>query len=81
LTFVRRVYVKSFANIPKKIVTDIERLNSIRNGLAHSFFPENLRTSKPQWKGKNIFSLDGVKAFSVDMQQIKDLFAGRMAAS
>jgi len=74
-------YVKSFANIPKKIVTDIERLNSLRNGLAHSFFPENLRTSKPKWKGKNIFSLDGVKDFSVDMQQIKDFFAGRMAAS
>ena len=74
-------YVKSFANIPKKIVTDIERLNSLRNGLAHSFFPENLRISKPQWKGKKIFSLDGVKAFSADMQQIKDFFSGRMAAS
>lgn len=70
-------YVKSFVKIPKTIVTDIERLNSLRNGLAHSFFPENLRTSKPIWKGKNIFSLDGINSFSVDMQKIKDFFSVR----
>jgi len=70
-------YVKSFVKIPKKVVADIERLNSLRNGLAHSFFPENLRTSKPIWKGKNIFSLDGVKSFSVDVQKIKDFFSAR----
>ena len=70
-------YVKSFANIPKGIVADIERLNSLRNGLAHSFFPEKLRSSKPHWKGQKIFSLDGIKAFGVDMQQIKDFFFGR----
>ncbi len=70
-------YVKSFVNIPRRIVADIERLNSLRNGLAHAFFPENLRVSKPQWKGKNIFSLDGVKAFDSDMQRIKDFFIPR----
>ena len=70
-------YVKSFVKIPQKIVADIERLNSLRNGLVHSFFPENLRSSKPLWKGKKIFSLDGVKSFSFDMQKIKDFFSER----
>lgn len=70
-------YVKSFVNIPKGIVANIERLNSLRNGLAHSLFPENLKSSKPQWKGVKIFTLDGIKAFSVDMQHIKDFFFGR----
>jgi len=74
-------YFKPFANIPKGIISDIQRLNSLRNGLAHSFFPENLRSSKPQWKGKNIFSLEGVKTFSVDIQKIKDYFFRRMPVS
>jgi len=72
-------YVKSFTKIPKGIIADIERLNSLRNGLAHSFFPENLRSSKPRWKGQTIFSLDGIKAFGADVQKIKDFFSGRWA--
>jgi hypothetical protein len=74
-------YVRSFVNIPKVLVADIERLNSLRNGLAHSLFPQNLRSSKPMWKGKDIFSLEGIKVFGVDFQKIKDFFFGRMSAS
>jgi hypothetical protein len=33
--------------VPKAIAHDIRELNALRNGLAHSFFPENRRTSKP----------------------------------
>ena len=74
-------YVRSFIKVPKILVADIERLNSLRNGLAHSFFPQNLRSSKPMWKGKDIFSLNGIKVFGVDFQKIKDFFFGRMPAS
>ena len=40
-------YVKSLRKIPKSVSADIDRLNSLRNGIAHAFFPENLRKSQP----------------------------------
>jgi hypothetical protein len=51
--------------VPKAIARDVRELNALRNGLAHSFFPENRRTSKPVYKGKSIFSLEGLRAFNV----------------
>jgi hypothetical protein len=33
-------FVKSVSKLPKAVAADIERLNTLRNGLAHSFFPE-----------------------------------------
>ena len=68
--------VKAFRSIPKTISKDIDALNALRNGLAHAFFPENLRKSKPTWKGKNIFSLDGAKLFMDDMHRLSDFFLG-----
>jgi hypothetical protein len=67
-------FVKSFMNIPKPLVSDIERINALRNGLAHAFFPENLKKSKPIYKGKNIFSSEGVRLFMEDMGKITDFF-------
>jgi len=63
-------FVKAIRHIPKAIASDIERLNALRNGLAHAFFPENLRKSKPIYKGKNIFSVDGIKLLQDDMDQV-----------
>jgi hypothetical protein len=40
----------NLAKMPKGVVGDIERLNALRNGLAHAFFPENLKRSEPEWK-------------------------------
>jgi hypothetical protein len=62
--------VKAASGIPKGIAADIERLNMLRNGLAHSFFPENLRSAKPLWKGKNVFGLDGFKQLHADAHKI-----------
>jgi|SRR6266853_1022524 len=67
-------YVKSFMKIPKKIAKDIDKINALRNGLAHAFFPENLKRSKPIYKGKNIFTLEGVQQFVDDMSEISDFF-------
>lgn len=44
-------FVKSISGVPKGIAADIERLNSLRNAMAHSFFPENLKRQNPVWKG------------------------------
>ncbi len=68
--------VKALRPIPKNISKDIESLNALRNGLAHAFFPANLRKSKPTWKGKNMFSLDGAKSFMDDMHRLSDHFLG-----
>jgi hypothetical protein len=40
-------FVKSISKVPKSVARDIQEINALRNGLAHAFFPENLRTSKP----------------------------------
>ncbi len=63
-------FAKAIRPIHKSIAADIERLNTLRNGLAHAFFPENLKRSKPEWKGMSIFSIDGAKRFSEDMEAI-----------
>lgn len=64
--------VKAIRQVPKAVSRNIEALNILRNGLAHAFFPENLRKSKPLWKGKSIFSLDGAKQFQDDMLTIHE---------
>jgi hypothetical protein len=63
-------FVKSVSKIPKAIGSDIERINGLRNGLAHAFFPENLRSAKPIYKGKSIFAVDGIQQFVDDMAAI-----------
>jgi len=67
-------FVKSIAKVPKTVAVDIERLNALRNGLAHAFFPENLKKSKPEWKGKKIFTTEGLRAFLDDMAKLDAYF-------
>ena len=67
-------FVKSIRKIPKNISSDIERLNYLRNGLAHSFFPENLKKSRPIYKGKNVFTIEGLKILNEDFERIFNFF-------
>jgi len=46
----------------------------LRNGIAHTFFPENLRSSKPNWKGKDVFKFEGIKLLSEDISKIYAVF-------
>jgi len=68
--------VSDIKEIPKEYRSTIERLNELRNALAHSFFPENRRSyresKKVLYKGINIFSMQGVEAFEVDRQALVD---------
>lgn len=63
-------FVKSIKPRVKRFAGDIEALNALRNGLAHAFFPENLKKNKPLWKGLPIFSLDGMKRFANDSDEL-----------
>jgi hypothetical protein len=66
--------VKAIHKVPKSVAADIEALNALRNGLAHAFFPENLRSSKPIYKGKDIFSREGIERFIQDMGKVSSFF-------
>jgi hypothetical protein len=67
-------FARAIKAIPKAVVGRIERFNALRNGIAHSFFPENLKKSPPVWNGLKIFSLDGAKALAQDIQAVIDFF-------
>ncbi len=67
-------FARAIKPVPKAIAADVERLNDLRNRLAHAFFPENLRAGKPAWKGNYIFSRDGVAALVNDMAALSRYF-------
>jgi len=67
-------FAKSISSLPKGVAADIERLNALRNAMAHSFFPENLKRQKPMWKGKSIFTSEGFAVFEEDIANIHRCF-------
>jgi hypothetical protein len=70
-------FVKSIMKVPGNISEEIQRLNSLRNGIAHSFYPQNLRKSKPLWKGQDIFTFEGIRSMVEDMEKVFILFRSR----
>ncbi len=70
-------YVRAIREVPKSVRRNVEQLNTLRNGIAHAFFPENLRSAKPTWKGLNVFSLEGARQLVDDLAEIDDYLTGR----
>jgi hypothetical protein len=62
--------VHAIAPIPTDVSRIINRVNAVRNGLAHSFFPENRKenkgTSNVLYTGVDIRSPDGMRQFKND---------------
>lgn len=71
--------VKSIHEIPKWVSSDLAALNDLRNGIAHSFFPQN-RRRKPDWKGESVFTRVGFDRFLEDMRNLSDFFVERFWA-
>jgi len=69
--------VHAIRELPRQVRSDVEALNSLRNGLAHAFFPQNLRAARPEWKGVSIFSVAGLQRFAEDMRAAMDVLARR----
>jgi hypothetical protein len=63
-------FVDAIQKVHRLVAEDIRRLNAFRNALAHAFFPENLKKSKPEWKGTSVFTVQGVRRFDEDMDKI-----------
>ena len=64
--------VRTFKAVPKPIVSKISAINDLRNGLAHTFFVQDLRASKRTYKGINIFTEDGLRAFIDDVEEYQE---------
>jgi hypothetical protein len=71
--------VKSIHDIPKWVSSDLAALNDLRNGVAHSFFPQN-RRRKPEWKGQSVFTRGGLEHFLEDMDKLSSFFHERFWA-
>lgn len=60
--------------IPKQHRATVERLNELRNALAHSFFPEQRRSYRRsgvvQYKGEDIFTVKGLMLFDDDRDEL-----------
>ena len=66
--------VRSFKNIPRTIVNKIAAINELRNGLAHTFFINELKPIKRTYKKHSIFTIEGLEAFHEDIQEIRYFF-------
>ena len=69
--------VRTRIRISKAFCERIETLNSLRNAVAHSFFPENRKT-KPKWKGADILTINGYSEFFHDMHEVSQFFFKRL---
>jgi hypothetical protein len=62
--------VDAIKTVPSGVRKAIERINTVRNALAHSLFPQNRRRymadKKVMYQSVHLFSLDGVEKFKED---------------
>jgi hypothetical protein len=70
-------FVRARIPLPNEFYDRVRALNSLRNAVAHSFFPEN-RRAKPKWKGADIFHLAGYGQFFHDMFEVSQFFFARL---
>jgi len=74
--------VHALKPLPKGVRSAIHRINEVRNALAHSFFPENLRRymqdKKVTYSGVHLFSVDGLSTFLADYRLVSDCLRKRV---
>ena len=68
--------VHAIRPLPKDVRETIQKVNAIRNAMAHSFFPENRRehfqTRKVLYAGKDIRTVEGLRKFKDDCHDAYD---------
>jgi hypothetical protein len=68
--------VRDLKEVPKEVRETIERVNALRNALAHSFFPENrrqyMRQRRLTYRDLDIHTRDGLERFDRDVQVATD---------
>lgn len=67
---------RSIMDVPRDIRDNIERINALRNAIAHSFFPEHRRDyfekRAVSYRDSDIYSLDGFRKLQNDFAVIVD---------
>src|SRR5690348_11440935 len=74
--------VHAIAEVPTEVRGNVERINALRNDIAHSFFPENRKAHMPNkkrlYRGLDIFTKAGVDKFLEDFRVVSN-YLGRRA--
>jgi hypothetical protein len=63
--------VKNIRKIPDEIVKNIEGINYLRNAIVHAFNPDSLRVNRSEYKGRNIFSIEGFRQYDRDLGKVR----------
>ncbi len=73
MPFLRKLSIlKEIYEVPKDIVSKINKCNDLRNAIAHSLVPENLEHNRTLYNEQSIFTNAGIKAFVTDVQLVMD---------
>jgi hypothetical protein len=68
--------VHAIKPLPKEVRETIQKVNAIRNAMAHSFFPENRKehfgTGQVLYDGKDIRTVEGLRKFKDDCHDAYD---------
>jgi hypothetical protein len=74
--------VHAIRPLPKEVRGTIEKVNAIRNAMAHSFFPENrkehMKVGKVLYAGKDIRTAEGLQLFKDDCAAAYDFINKRV---
>lgn len=81
-TIAKMGMVKAIKPLPPAVEDIINRINALRNVVAHSFFPENRRKHMPAqkvlYRGSDIYSTDGLRKLEVDFQTVRECLSQRL---
>ena len=73
MPFLRKLSIlKEIYDVPKDIISKINKCNDLRNAIAHSLVPENLEHNRTLYNEQSIFTNAGIKAFITDVQLVMD---------
>jgi hypothetical protein len=68
--------VKQIRKFDRAMARTLERLDALRNAMAHSFTPEMRReyreTKRVTWEGRDIYTTEGIEQFDADMRKLTD---------
>jgi hypothetical protein len=68
--------VKQIRKFDRAMARTLERLDALRNAMAHSFMPETRREYREKkkviWEGRDIYTTEGIEQFDADMRKLTD---------
>ncbi len=69
MPFLRKLSIlKTFTVIPKEVIKNIEKINDLRNAVAHSLIPEKLKNDRTLYSGKSIYTKEGINLFNKEVR-------------